>query len=159
MLYTQQHLHELLRYKLYALVERIQLDSGIYNPRNKYYFNLPKDEVVSIYKNLGLNPLKIGQIFCKLTDRYSQILLLLTCVGILKSDDSIAKNAHFLLMVKAWNDIVDNYFVGGIDVALMDKVIVKKLSMKHLMKLHRTPFNVLANRLYNENAIYSAAST
>jgi hypothetical protein len=145
MLSTAPHLQELMRYKLHSMCQQIQIASGIPNPSKEFYFDLPKAEVISLYKNLSLNPLKIGRVFCSSTDRYSQILLLLTCAGLLKSDDAISKNAFFLRLAKAWNDAVDKHFPDGIDANIMDKVIEKKLGLKYLLKIHRTPFNLIAS--------------
>lgn len=144
-LQTTPHLTDLLRYKLYSMRLRIQIESGILNPLNKHYFNLPIAEVQTLFTDLSINPQRVGQVFCTSHDKYSQILLLLTSVGLLKSDKLIYQNALFLLLAKVWNDAADQYFPAGIDAAVMDKVIDKKLWGQHLLKKYKTPYNMLVN--------------
>jgi len=142
-LQTTPHLADLLRYKLYSMRQEIQLKSGIPNPTQKFYFTQPTATVLSLFKDLSINPQRVGNVFCSSSDRYSQALLLLTSVGLLKSDKSMTQNAFFLLLAKVWNDAVDEYFPGGIDASIMDKTIDKKLCLKHLLKTHRTPYNMI----------------
>ncbi|MFZ4439198.1 MAG: hypothetical protein ACOYOS_12270 [Syntrophales bacterium] len=119
----------------------IEVDSSGNDPRFKYLFNLQEPCIISLYDTLKLEEPESNNLFPSIADSFTNILMLLTAVGIKMRDNLLVHHAFFLVLAKTWNLAVGEHFPEGIDDSLFEIAI--DTSHDEMLKKYQTPFNLL----------------
>lgn len=145
---------ELIRQKLYVLCLEIYMRSGRDESKKVFNIRVPEKEVISFYDLLDMDQKEIsgifrrdwqGMIFSKVyKDPYYQMLLILICYGLHVKDSSIADQALFLIIVKAWQDNKDKYFPCDLNESIMQEALMRRLTGNVIFRKYKRPYDVFA---------------
>jgi hypothetical protein len=119
----------------------IEVDSSGDYPRSRYLFELEEPGIISLYDTLKLEKSESDNLFPSVADSFTNLLMLLTAVGIRMRDNLLAHKAFFLVLAKTWNLAVGEHFPEGIDDSLLEMAI--DMSQDEMLKKYQTPFNLL----------------